>query len=286
MKKHEKPQRNDQDYRLLALAAARSEGRTWALLSSDTVKDTLSLSTLQAARLFTRLLREGRIQRLQRGLYMVPASPPPGKRWIPSAYEALWAYMNWLNATWQISGYAAFTRHGFSTQIVQRITVFNDTLSGEEVVGGSRFVFVKLPAYKLGCTNIHSAPGGINIIFSSRPRILFDAIAEAKRFASLPEAYGWFTALRDSPDEIASLKQICLTIGNRQTVARIGFVLESLGVDASELLPKIGNAGTLVPLVPMPKNARMGKTNTRWRIIENVSLSKMFAAQEVPDEDE
>jgi predicted transcriptional regulator of viral defense system len=67
---------------------------------------------------------------------------------------------------------------------------------------------------------------------------------------------------------------------------RIGFVLESLGVDASELLPKIGNAGTLVPLVPMPKNARKGKTNTRWRIIENISLSKIFAAQEVPDEDE
>ncbi len=138
MKKQAHQQRNDQDYRLLALAAARSEGRTWALLSSDTVKDTLSLSTLQAARLFTRLLREGRIQRLQRGLHMVPASTPPGKRWIPSPYEALWAYMNRLNATWQISGYAAFIRHWFSTQIVQRITVFNDTLSGEQVVVGSR----------------------------------------------------------------------------------------------------------------------------------------------------
>ncbi len=98
--------------------------------------------------------------------------------------------------------------------------------------------------------------------------------------------YSWFGTLRKNKDEMTALKQICLSIGNCQTVARIGFVLESLGVDASELLPKIGDTGTLLPLVPMPKNARRGKTNTRWRIIENVSLAKIFATQEVPDEDE
>jgi predicted transcriptional regulator of viral defense system len=286
MKHHSNKQRNNQDYQLLALAAARCEGRTWALLTSDTVKDTLGLSDLQTARLFTRLLREQRIQRLQRGLYLIPAVPPPSKRWVPSPYEALWAYMNWLKATWQITGYAAFTRHGFSTQIVQRMTVLNDTLSGEQEVGGSRFVFVKLPSQKLGFTQKYSLTGGIEIVFSSRQRSLFDAVAEAKRFAVLPEAYGWFTSLKKNPDDVLVLKKICLAIGNRQTVARIGFVLESLGFDASELLPKIGTAGTLVPLVPMTQNERRGTANKRWRIIENVSLAKIFSSQEVPDEDE
>jgi predicted transcriptional regulator of viral defense system len=286
MEKQNTPQRNDQDYRLLALAAARSEGRAWALLSSDMVKETLGLSPLQAARLFTRLLREQRIQRLQRGLYLVPASPPPGKRWVPSSYDALWAYMGWLGATWQIAGYAAFTRHGFSTQVVQRMTVFNDKLSGEETVGGSRFVFVKLPNEKLGFTRTYPMAGGIEIVFSSRMRTLFDAVAEAKRFSTLPEAYGWFWGLRQNPLEVAELKQICLAIGNSQTAARIGFVLEELGFDASELLPKIGSAGTLVPLAPLPQGARKGTTNKRWRIIENISLSKIFAAEDIADEDE
>jgi hypothetical protein len=42
----------------------------------------------------------------------------------------------------------------------------------------------------------------------------------------------------------------------------------------------------LVPLAPLSQGARKGTTNKRWRIIENVSLSKIFAGEDIADEDE
>jgi predicted transcriptional regulator of viral defense system len=256
------------------------------VLSSNEVKETLGLSSLQAGRLFNRQLKLQRIQKLQRGLYLVPAHLPPGKHWLPSPYETLSVYMNCLKATWQITGYAAFTRYGFSTQIVQRITVYNDKLSGEVEAGGSRFVFIKLPTNKLGYTKTFKLEDNITVIYSSRARTFFDAVTEAKRFAILPEAYGWLLYLHKNPAEIVALKKLCLILGNRQTVARIGFVLEKLGIDASALLPRIGKAKTLVSLAPGLSNSRQGIICKKWRIIENVSLDKIFAAVEVPDEDE
>ena len=286
MKQQQELQRNQQDYKIFALSVAKAEGRPWAVLDSGVVKKTLGLDTLQAGRLFTRLLKQKRIQRLQRGLYMVPSQPPPGKIWVPPPYEALWAYMDWLGAKWQITGYAAFTKHGFSSQIVQRITVYNNILSGESLVGGSRFVFVKLPENLLGFAEKTKLKNKLEVVFSSWSRTLFDAVADAKRFSTLPEAYGWFLALKRKPKELQNLKKICLKLGNNQTTARIGFILESLGIEAGELISQLSGTRTLVPLVPGSESARKGKINKKWGIIENVSIERMLNNVELLDEDE
>jgi predicted transcriptional regulator of viral defense system len=275
--------RNYQDHNLMAFAAAKAEGKPWALITSQEISATLGLTELQTARLLSRLVAKKSIQQLRRGLYITPARPSPGKLWTPSPYEALWAYMDWLGATWQITGYAAFTRYGFSTQVVQRLAVYNDKLNGEEYAGGNRYVFYKVPKSYLGFTREFPMQSGIAIVFSSKARTLFDAITETKKFAALPEAYAWFTQILSDKEEIASLKKIALALGSRQTVARIGFILEYLGVDASELLPRVQGSSTLVPIVP---GARRGPINKRWGIILNKDLNKIFLDVEAPDEDE
>lgn len=275
--------RNFQDHNLMALAAVKAEGKPCALLTSEEIAKTLGLTEIQTARLVSRLVAKKSIQQLRRGLYLVPSRATPGKLWTPSSYEALWAYMSWLGATWQITGYAAFTRHQFSAQVVQRLAVYNDKLAGEKMAGGSRYLFYKVPPSHLGFTQEFSMPSGIAIPYSSKARTLFDAVTETKRFAVLPEAYAWFVNILLQKEEIASLKTITLALGSRQTIARIGFILEYLGIDTHEFLPRIQASSTLVSLVP---GTRRGPISKRWGIIINTDIKKIFHDLEVPDEDE
>lgn len=280
-----KKTRNIQDYRLIALGIKKSEGRPWAILSSEEVMQALGLSLVQTTKLFTRLHAQNRIQKLKKGLYIVPgAFPPLGKIWKPSPYEVLWAYMNWLGATWQITGLAAFARYSFSTQVAQIIAVCNDKLSGEMEIGGNAFIFIKLPLKKLGNTTLFPMIGGLEIPFSSRARTVFDAVYFAGRFGTLPAAYTWVASIADNKGDLNELLTCCNLYGNKQTIARIGFFLERLGKDTSALnVKKQSKTDTLIPLIPGP---RSGNINRHWGIIENESTAKILSSMEIPDEDD
>ncbi len=284
MKQQDSPKRNIQDYQLLALGERKSQGKEWALLTSKEVMESLGLDSQQSFRLFSRLLTQKRIQQLRRGVYLVPGHLPPGKKWAPSNYEALWAYMDWLGAKWQITGLAAFTRYGFSTQVPQIITVYNNKLSGETEAGGGRFIFIKLSPDQLGNTNLFEMHGSIQIPFSSKARTIFDAIHFANRFGTIPEAYKWIKLIAKDSKETDELIKCSLIYGNKQSISRIGFVLESLNIDASLLFNKLENqpSKTFFSLIP---NSRNGPINKRWKIIENKNLSQIFSEMEIPDDD-
>ena len=285
MKNQENSNRNIQDYQLLALGERKSKGRPWAILTSDETSQTLGLTLKQTARLFSRLLLKQRIQQLRRGVYLTPGKLPPGKLWQPSPYEVLWAYMNWLGAKWQITGLAAFAKYGFSTQVPQIFTVCNDKLSGEIEAGGSRFTFIKVDKEKLGNTTLFPMIGGIEISFSSKVRTIFDAVYYANRFGSLPSAYTWIAEMKTDQNAIHELVHCCLSYGNKQTLSRIGFVLEKLNIDVTLLIneQKKNTTDTLIPLVPGP---RRGKIDRRWGIMENKSIFEIFAELEIPDADD
>jgi predicted transcriptional regulator of viral defense system len=295
MKQQDKQVRNIQDYRLIALSMKKSGGKPWSVLTSDEVIQALGLTPLQTSKLFSRLASQERIQQLRRGLYIAPGTELPlGKRWTPSPYESLYAYMDWLDANWQITGLAAFNHHGFSTQISQVITVYNDKISETVESGGGRFIFIKRPYDKLGNKLLCPMYGNIEIPFSSKARTIFDAIYDAKRFGTLPSAYTWIKwvlEVEKNNEIIQELIQCCLKYGNKQTIARVGFVLEELNIDASLLAKQLelNKSSTLIPLVPFIKDIpgeRKGTINQRWNIIENKTLSNIFSDMEIPDEDE
>jgi predicted transcriptional regulator of viral defense system len=295
MKQQNKQVRNIQDYRLIALSMKKSGGRPWSILTSDEVIQELGLTPLQTSKLFSRLASQERIQQLRRGVYIAPGTELPlGKQWTPSPYESLYAYMDWLDANWQITGLAAFNHHGFSTQISQVITVYNDKISETVESGGGRFIFIKRPYDKLGNKLLCPMYGNIEIPFSSKARTIFDAIYDGKRFGTLPSAYTWIKwvlEVEKNKEVIQELIQCCLKYGNKQTIARIGFVLEQLNVETSLLEQYLeqNKSTTLIPLVPFIKDIpgeRKGTINQRWNIIENKELSNIFSDMEIPDEDE
>jgi len=280
-----KKNRNVQDYQLIAYGIKKSQGKPWAILSTEEVMQTLGLSLAQTTKLFTRLHSQNRIQKIKKGLYIVPGRfPPLGKIWKPSPYEVLWSYMNWLGASWQITGLAAFTRYSFSTQVPQVITVCNDKLSGKMEIGGNSFIFIKIPTKKIGNNNAFPIIGALQIPFSSKARTIFDAVYFSNIFGTLPAAYTWIALIAKNKDDIKELIECCNLYGNKQTIARIGFFLEKMNIDTSLIkIEKEKITETLFPLIP---GTRRGPINRHWGIIENESTTKILSVMENPDEDD
>jgi len=285
MKKHNATQRNDQDYKLFALAERNAQNKTWVLMTQEEVSQQLRLEPQQVFRLFTRLKVQGRIQQLHRGLYMLPGRLPPGKLWKPSPYETLIAYMGYLNANWQITGLAAFSHYGYSTQVPQKIHVYNDVISGDKEVAGNQFYFIKVPKNRLGNVKEIRITGNYDISFSSQWRTIFDAIFESSRFGTLPEAYMWLVSVKQNQKALNEIIHCCVRYGNNITTARIGYFLEKIGCDVGKLYQHFcsKNSKALILFVP---GKRAGETNKKWNIIENYSISKILEGMEVPDEDE
>jgi predicted transcriptional regulator of viral defense system len=285
--------RGIQDYGLFALSERRSNGRTWALLTSEEVSEALGITWQQTARLFSRLLLQKRVQQVRRGLYLIPGRLPIGKIWQLSSYEVLWAYMDKLKANWQITGISAFNHYGFSTQVAQRMTVLNDKLSGDIELAGCYYIFIKLPCEKLGNKISLPMAGNIEIYFSSKAKALFDAVYFSSRFGTIPEVYRWIRSVVEFEKDMSTINELiqcCMLYGNKKTIARIGFVLEKLEIKNDSLTEKFTKekASSLVSLVPYPKGVegeRKGIIHPNWGIIENQNLLDIFSSMEVPDED-
>ena len=279
------PKPTDLTHRLLAYGEHKAGKEHFSLVTSKELGSRLQITERQLVRLLARLTAEGRIQRLQRTIYLLPGKLPPGKVWKPSPYEALASYMDWLGAKWQICGIAAFTRHGFSTQIPQTISVYNNKLSGKKVVAGSAFEFIKVPINRLGFTIKEKTSSGKTILYSSRSRSIFDAIFDQKHFSCLAEAYAWILQISTEEETINELKKCTAVLGNIQTIARIGFILEKVGADA-EVVHKRMLAFKSARLTALVPGSRRGPISKRWNNIENTRTENIFAREEIPDADD
>lgn len=276
---------SDLTHRLLAYGEHKAGNEHFALVTSEELGFRLQITKRQLVRLLARLASEGRIQRLQRTIYLLPGKLPPGKVWKPSPYEALASYMEWLGAKWQICGIAAFARHGFSTQVPQTISVYNNKFSGKKVVAGSAFEFIKVPVARLGFTSTDRTSSGKIIVYSSKARAIFDAIFDQKHFSCLTDAYTWILQISNDKATTKELIKCTIDHGNIQSVARIGFILEKVGVNATSVHRRmqVFKSARLTALVP---GQRRGPISKRWNIIENKRTEDLFAREEIPDEDD
>ncbi len=273
-------QRNTQDYKLFALAEKKAAGKTLCLLTSAEIMDTLGLSSIQTARLLTRLVSQGRIGQLQRKLYIAPGRLPPGKLWKPSAYLVLACYMEWLKAKWQITGWDAFARYGFSTQISQKVFLYNDKLSGEFLVAGSKFVFIKIPVKKIGFRKSYIiSESNLKLFFSSKARALFDAVIDYNRFGTIPRSFGWITTISKDKNLIKELINCTYQLGNKSTIQRIGFILDKLEIN-KKLLLKLKQKIKKSSLVCLTPGSRSGPINKTWNIIENIPYNTLMQNKE------
>ncbi len=231
----------------------------------------LDLSTKQERELLSRMMRVGLIIRLTSGVYLVPQSVPPGGKFAVSEYYILSRLMNVLKGRYQISGPNAFRFYGFDDQIPNKVYVYNNRICGERNIGNIEFIFIKTSDKRLGGVNKFKTTDGSMAIFASRSRALMDAVYDWSRYNTLPRAYTWIESdVRKDPKMASDLISMTIAFGNKGTVRRIGFLLETLGVKGSALEKMKGKRGSTRSLIAwIPDRPSKGSVNKDWGLIIN-----------------
>lgn len=236
----------------------------------------LKLSPKQEADLLYNLSRRGLILKLWRGFYLVPDRLPTGGKWSPSPYLIINKYMGELEAKYQVSGPVVFNSYGYSTQLASQFVIYNNRVSKKVDIRQYKFVFVKVDEARLGATKEFQPYGESKdavAIFSSQPRMLLDAVADYKRFGTLPEAYGWIlAAIKEKKVSIKALVDVACEFGNTTSKKRMGWLLEKAdpkNKELSRIAKAIPKTNFLVPLLPENFD---GTINQKWGVIENFKL--------------
>lgn len=236
------------------------------------LRSTLALSALQEKRVLSRMARAGVIARLMRGVYLFPPRLPVGGVWSPGEYLILQELMKTLDdGTYQICGWQAFNRYGFTEQVPARVYAYNNRLYGNRTIGGQEFTFIKVADERLGGTVATQTPDGVEMVLPTRARALMDAVYDWSRFGTLPIAYNWIREASEVDLKLAGeLALMASRYGNQGTIRRIGYVLQSLGLRGKwhrALQEALRPSASLIPLVP-GRPAR-GRASREWGIIAN-----------------
>jgi len=228
-------------------------------LRSDEVATALGISAAQARELLSRLTRKKMIARVRRGLYLLPSRIPPGGRWSPGEYLALATLMQDRQASYQISGAAAFHRYGWDEQVPNRLDVYNTAISGSRQIGAASFLLIKVEHERLGDTDVVRTPGGVDAVYSSRSRSLVDGV------------YDWIRQELERDQRIANkIVKSAILYGNTGAIRRIGRLLEDEGASQRLLRKLEAELPPTTALIPWcPTRAKRGRVDRRWGVVVN-----------------
>lgn len=253
--------------RLLAYVQFRKK----EIVRTGEISAALGMTAKQERDLLSFMSKKGIVIRLMRGIYLVPLKIPAGGKLAVSEYYILSRLMGVLKGRYQISGPNAFRFYGFDDQIPNKVYVYNNRICGERRIGNIEFVFIKTTDDRLGGLNKFKTADGSMATFASRGRALVDAVYDWSRFNTLPRAYRWIAGDvkkdRRAADELMAMVG---RFGNRGTVRRIGYLLETLGVKGPALKRLRGKRGSTKSLISwIPGRPSKGSVNKDWGLIIN-----------------
>ena len=231
----------------------------------------LDISASQERDLFRRLSNSGWILRLKRGLYLVPPRIPAGGKYSPGAALILQKLMEEENGKYQICGPPAFNFYGLDDQISSVTYLYNNRISGKRSIGSLAFQFIKVADKRLGAINAVRTRENIEMIYSSKARTLLDAVYDWYRFNSLPRGYEWIKEkVENQPEFTSEFIEVTATYGNVATIRRIGYLLDTLGLNpkiVKRLRRQLSTSSSLIPWIP--GRSAQGTINRTWGIIVN-----------------
>jgi len=230
----------------------------------------LNLTSSQAHTLLKRLANNGYLFRLQKGAYLVPEKLPAGGPWRPNDYIIIDQYMKLLDAKYYIGGFNALYHHGITQQIPNQFTVYNDKLSGKRNFGKLAVRFIKTQNENIiGFSRIKMTQrDAVNM--ATLARTLLDLIRDWNRYHSVENAYQWIKGKQKDEKFLKELIKLTTQSSNKNTIRRIGYMLEQLSVPEKKLLAlkqKLGEFKRYILLLPDCK--KIGKKNKKWQVIDN-----------------
>src|SRR3990167_1860819 len=234
------------------------------------LQEPLGLSAFQEQKLLQRLADKGYLIRLKRGVYLVPQKIPPGGFLRPSEYYVIAKYMEVQNAKYYVSGLAAFNYHGLSHQIANQYVVYNNKISGLKNIDQIAIRFIKTSEKNITGTHLITIKN-INVPIASLEKSVLDVINDWQRYQILAKAYEWLKKYKKNKKFINEFIRLTLLCANNNAIRRIGYYLEKLGVNKQKLSPLLKKLNSIQSwIILIPKQQQKGKTNNKWRIIDNV----------------
>ena len=135
-----------------------------------------------------------------------------------------------------------------------------------------RVVCIKTATQRIQGVEQFTMPDTTVISIASLARTLMDAVYDWFRYNSIPQAYEWIATQKNNPVVLKELVNLTINYSNKNTIRRIGYMLDSLKVNATYkkvLLQQLTPIKSWVPL--NPKVPSTGTHNKKWRIIDNVN---------------
>lgn len=252
-------------------ALSYAQMRNIEVVRSGEIASALGISAKQERELMNRMARAGIIIRLTAGIYLVPLAIPPGGKMAVSEYYILAKLMEVIGGRYQISGPNAFRFYGFDDQVPNKVYVYNNKLSGERNIGNLAYLFIKVSEKRLGGLYKFKTKDGSIAVYASRSRALMDAVYDWSRYNTLPRAYRWISSdVKKDPNTADELISVTLRFGNKGTMRRIGYLMESLGIENDDLKKMKRKKGSTKSLISwIPDRPSKGSIDKEWGLIIN-----------------
>lgn len=214
-----------------------------------------------------RLKNKGVLLPIKRGLYFFSPleSGPKGSR----INEFLIPPVLFPNGNYYIGYSTMYSYYGFTDQIFQTMYILNTSIQREKVIGSIQFKMVKISStrmYGLKKIKIKNA----DVIVSDRERTLVDLIYFPQPVGGLKKAfYILKEEVKYKKIDIKKLVKYAVRFPSVSVRKRIGFVLDSSGVNENILKPLLKSVKDTSLVALFPSSSRKGRINRKWMVIEN-----------------
>jgi predicted transcriptional regulator of viral defense system len=229
------------------------------------VIETLNCSYENAKVTVERLVKKKWVVRIVKGKYLlVPLSA--GVKGEYTEHEFIIAS---LFEPCYIAYWTALNYYGFTEQVPNKIFVAKTKRIKDREILGTKFEFVYLSMKKFFGFNPISI-SNVEVKVSDKEKTIIDCIDKTRYCGGIEQIV---KSVYFAKEEIVFKKLIeyALRIGNNAVIKRLGFILDFLGLDSKSLENKISGSYSVLD----PTKGKIGKYNSKWKLLINVSEYEM-----------
>ena len=249
--------------------------RSRTVFRLEDVRDITGLSEASARSFVRKLVYRGVVTRLKPGLYvLVPFELGRERQYPGNPHVVAREIMN--GADYYLSHATAMAIHGMNTQPVLVVIVTTPVPRRSLTALGVEFRFVRCQRRHLFGITKHWVTKQEQVCVSDLERTVVDGLKQPEHCGGLTEVARGIWIRRKDVD-VDRLVQYARRIGIGAVVRRLGFLLETYEMAATEDLDRLrhGLTATYVRLDPvLPPE---GKRLARWRIQLNVDPEELHA---------
>ncbi len=240
-----------------------------ANLNTFEIKDlcnNLSLDSKKSRELLYRLNKKELVKRITKGFY---ATNPEVLmvslwNWYPTPQEALMAIMKNKNATYQVTGLAAYNYYYWIDQIALNFSVYNDKINRTINYDQTQIVFIKKD--KSFLNNIQIANSGLSM--PTKAKAIFDVLSDKNLNTYIRKVERWLSELEKK--EIMEFIECVKSFGTDSVIRRAGYLLDKSNAP-TKLTLQLKNYLKYKNIIPLVKTRKsIGEVNRKWGVVDNL----------------